>query len=250
MNIYGDFASIYDNFIEAPYEQWAQYIEEIWRKHGVAPKMVLDLACGTGSLTHIMAAKGYDMIGVDMSPDMLSEAQNKNNKINKINKNDILFLMQDMRQLELFGTVDAAYCACDGLNYMLTDSDFMAVLEKVALYLNPNGIFIFDLNTEYKYTKLGSNTYIYNVGSTSYEWKNCYNKETGVNEYQVKFFFREKDKKSSFIELHKQRVYSPESVKYMARQVGLTITSVNDAYTSNPPRDTSSRLSFLAKKQC
>jgi len=246
MNIYRHFAHVYDTFMtEVPYAEWADYIDNALQAWGI-PKNgegILDLACGTGNITILMARKGYDMIGVDVSPDMLAEAQSK--------VGNTLFLMQDMRELELYGTVDAAYCACDGLNYMLTEADFSTVLRKAALYLNPGGLFIFDLNTAYKYQNLlGEQTFTDTVKNSSYVWKNHYDINTCINEYNVCFFTKDANGKSiTFEEKHRQRAFEMETVIAFAQQAGFKNIKVFDNYSLNPPHCKSERLTFLAGKE-
>lgn len=158
MESYTDFAYIYDKLIDQDYEKWADYIEEIFKKHGVKPNLVLDLGCGTGSITNILAKRGYDMIGVDLSPDMLNVARDKALEENL----DVLYLCQDIREFELYGTVDAIICTLDVLNYITKPEDLRLVFSLVKNYLNPDGIFIFDINTEYKLKNvLGNNTFVY-----------------------------------------------------------------------------------------
>jgi len=245
MSIYRHFAHVYDIFMAGvPYAEWADYIDNALQASDI-PKDgegILDLACGTGNLTLLMAQKGYDMIGVDVSPDMLAEAQSK--------VDNTLFLMQDMRELELYGTVDAIYCSCDGLNYMLTEADFSTVLKKAALYLNPGGLFIFDLNTVYKYQNLlGEEIFTDTIKKSSYLWKNRYDSETCINEYRVSFFTKDtKGKPITFEEIHHQRAFDMETVTTLAQQAGFKEIKVFDNYSHNPPHDKSERLTFLAGK--
>jgi len=247
MNIYGDFASIYDNFIEAPYEQWAQYIEEIWRKHGVAPKMVLDLACGTGSLTHIMAAKGYDMIGVDVSPEMLAIARAKGNV-----DSQILFLQQDMREFELYGTVDAVVCVCDGINYLTEPADLDRVLALVRNYLNPGGLFIFDINSPYKYENiLAENTFAHTDETAAYIWENFYDANERINEYDMTFFVADGGGcyYRRFEETHVQRAYSIEEIKSALESADLEYLAHYAELTLDSPEADCQRIFFVTRKK-
>ena len=249
MNVYRHFAQVYDAFMaDIPYEQWAGYIDEVLRSYGVPPGgLVLDLACGTGTMAFLMVQNGYELIGVDVSADMLSEATAKMYEKGL----HILFLNQDMRALDLYGTVDAVYSSCDGLNYLLTEADFEKVLTNVALYLNPGGIFVFDLKTDSKYRQLGDNIYYDNIGIASYQWKNHYNPDTNINEYQVQFFFQQEgqDKESiSFLETHYQRAYSTEKVIDLVKKSGFKALSIFDNYAYNPARSDSERLTYVARK--
>ena len=239
MEIYRHFAMVYDAFMgSTPYKEWAGYIDKALHDQGVpAGGTVLDLACGTGTMALLMAQKGYDIIGVDASADMLSEAYQKSSGI----YSDILFLNQDMRYLDLYGTVDAAYATCDALNYLLTDEDFITVLKKIATFLNPKGIFIFDLKTDCKYRQLGSNTYRDDNIQASYLWKNHYDPQTCINEYNVRFFI---EGGGTFEEVHRQRAYSTEAVTALAEQAGMQIIFTEDNYTTNPPGADSARITY------
>ena len=239
MNVYGQFAQVYDMFMKnVPYKQWADYIQTKLKAHNVPDGgLILDLACGTGTLALLMEQMGYDIIGVDSSADMLSEARNKTSSI--------LLLRQNMLELDLFGTIDAAYSTCDAMNYLLCEDDFINVLKKVKMFLNPGGIFIFDIKSEYKYNMLGNNTYNDSAGSASYLWKNSYDKESCINEYNVRFFLSS----TRFTEVHKQRAYSVNDVKTMASITGFEISEIQDNYTANVINDLSERITFTLKKQ-
>jgi SAM-dependent methyltransferase len=184
---------VYDLFMtkEIPYDAWAEYITRLLNKHlsigtnrnGKAP-IILDLACGTGNITLRLAARGYDMIGVDASGDMLAQAQNKAFE----QGHRVLWLAQDMRALDLYGTVDAAVCTCDGLNYILNGNELMETFRRVRLFLNPGGIFIFDMNTAYKFgVILGNGAFADAAEGAQYQWDNHYNPASNINTYRVTF---------------------------------------------------------------
>ena len=144
MEAYTSFASVYDTFMDnVPYGEWGRYIQGMLCKYGVKDGIVLDLGCGTGTMTEILAGYGYDMIGVDNSCDMLEIAEEKKEK----SGHDILYLMQDMREFELYGTVRAVVSVCDSVNYILEEEDLLEVFSLVNNYLDPGGMFIFDMNT-------------------------------------------------------------------------------------------------------
>lgn len=248
---YGRFAPVYDRFMaEVPYKTWARYIDRVLKKALPArdgePPIVADLACGTGTMTLLLAKKGYDMLGADISPDMLAEAREK---LAKAGRSDILFLQQDLRALDLYGTVDAAVCACDGLNYLLTEDDLGLAFGRVALFMSPGGVFIFDMNTAYKYKKYGSNTFAESVDGASYIWRNRYDEETRINEYTVDFFLHgDVTAENRFTETHSQRAYPVETVASLLAASGFRAVSVNDAYTDEPVKPESERVSFVAIK--
>ena len=151
MESYTSFAAVYDMFMDnIPYEEWASYVISLLREEGIDDGLVLDLGCGTGSLTEILAREGYDMTGIDLSPDMLQIAMEKRMESGR----DILYLNQDMREFELYGTVRAVISICDSLNYITEEAELEEVFRLVNNYLDPEGVFIFDFNTVYKYREI------------------------------------------------------------------------------------------------
>ncbi|MBO6164243.1 MAG: methyltransferase domain-containing protein, partial [Lachnospiraceae bacterium] len=141
---YTGFAEVYDRFMEnVPYDDWEAWIASRLESEGYAGQLVLELGCGTGIMTERLAARGYDMIGVDLSEDMLAEAMEKRS----LSGHNILYLQQDMREFELYGTVAAVVCICDSLNYITARRDLAQVFRLVNNYLDPGGLFLFDFNT-------------------------------------------------------------------------------------------------------
>ena len=175
MEAYTSFAQVYDLFQDnVPYQEWCVYLTGLLREQGVKDGLVLDLGCGTGSLTRLLARSGYDMIGVDNSGEMLQIAMDKGQGMEE----DILYLMQDMREFELYGTVRAVVSICDSMNYLLEYKDLVQVFRLVNNYLDPGGVFIFDLNTEYKYKELlADNTFAEDRKESSFIWNNFYDQE-------------------------------------------------------------------------
>ena len=154
---YEGFAYVYDTFMDnVPYEEWTEYVAEILESHGIRDGLVLDLGCGTGSMTELLAKKGYDMIGVDLSGEMLEVAMDKRAESGL----DILYLQQDMRELELYSTVGTVVSVCDSVNYILEEDELLDIFKLVNKYLYPGGIFIFDFNTVYKYEQVIGDTTI------------------------------------------------------------------------------------------
>ena len=155
MEAYTGFAEVYDLFMDnVPYGEWSRYLISLLQEHGVSQGLVLELGCGTGKMTRLLAQAGYDMIGVDSSEEMLQIAREQewDNAEHKVEEGttripDILYLLQDMREFELYGTVKAVVCICDSLNYLLEEEDLLTVFRLVNNYLDPGGVFIFDMNT-------------------------------------------------------------------------------------------------------
>lgn len=248
MEIYKSLAKVYDLFMEeTPYEVWVSYIEEIFRKYELTPKLILELGCGTGNITTLMQNKGYDMIGVDISEDMLVEAKEKAQE----NSQNILFLNQDMRDFELYGTVDSCICICDSLNYVLEDKEVLQVFKLVNNYLNPNGLFIFDINTEYKFKyELADKTFSATEDNSAYIWENYYYEDDMLNEYYTNIFIKDdkKDIYRRYEEYHYQKAYTKENIIELIERSGLEFLHVYDAFTFNEPKDNSQRLIFVAKE--
>lgn len=248
---YGSFSEVYDTFMDnVPYREWAGYIEEKLRQQGIEEGLVLDLGCGTGSMTEELAGAGYDMIGVDSSPEMLEQAFEKKEKSGR----DILYLLQDMREFELYGTVRAVVSACDCLNYITDPEELLEVFRLVNNYLDPGGIFIFDLNTEYKYEKiLGDTTIAEDREDASFIWDNYYHPEEKINEYDLALFIpEEKDGEilyRKYEETHYQKAYSLERVKELLLEAGMEYVAAYDAFTREPVRKDSERIYILAREK-
>lgn len=247
MESYTDFAYVYDKLIDQDYEKWADYIEDIFKKHSnKKPSLVLDLGCGTGSITNILARRGYDMIGVDISVDMLNVAREKATEEGL----DVLYLCQDIREFELYGTVDAIICTLDVLNYITKPEDLKKVFALVKNYLNPDGIFLFDINTEYKLKNvLGSNTFIIDEEGVFYTWENSF--ENGISNQYLTFFAELEDGTyERFDETHIQRAYRYEEIEKYLRENGLSTEEKHDILTFKKPCDTSEKVMFVSKCLC
>lgn len=244
MEAYTSFAEVYDLFMDnVPYQEWSLYIKEQLHKANITSGILLDLGCGTGELTRKMADFGYDMIGVDNSYEMLDIAKAKS-------KEEILYLLQDMREFELYGTVAAAYCACDCLNYILEEEELLTVFSLVNNYLDPGGLFIFDINTPYKYEVLmGEQTFAENRENGSFIWENYYDEEEQINEYDLTLFIREEDGKfARFEEVHYQRCYQIDTVKELIKKAGMELVAIYDGYTNDDYHSQSEKVTFIAKE--
>ncbi|MGN0346184.1 MAG: class I SAM-dependent DNA methyltransferase [Lachnospiraceae bacterium] len=189
MDAYTDFATVYDTFMdETPYAEWETQIKQILYAEEIRDGIVLDLGCGTGNMTELLARDGYDMIGVDLSIEMLDVARRKQMESGL----DILYLCQDMREFELYGTVRAVVMVCDSINYLLEDEDIINTFRLVNNYLDSRGLFIFDFNTVHKYRDvIGERVIAENRDNCSFIWENYYDSEERINEYQLTIFVRE-----------------------------------------------------------
>lgn len=248
MEAYSSFSQVYDLFMDnVPYEDWSRYVTGLLAEYGITDGLVLDLGCGTGKMTRLLADAGYDMIGVDYSEEMLEIARERQDEQNR---DDILYLMQDMREFELYGTVRAVISICDSINYILEEDDLRHVFELVNNYLDPKGIFIFDLNTVYKYRELlGENTISENREESSFIWDNYFYEDEMVNEYDLTLFIREKDNLyRKYEELHYQKAYELEQVKRLLEQAGMEFVAAYDAFTHEPVREDSERIYIIARE--
>lgn len=259
--MYRDFAAVYDTFMDnTPYEFWGERLDGLIRKYGVSKperdaedvmeserNLVVDLGCGTGTLTELMYQKGYDMIGVDRSESMLNAAMEKKDK----SGSEILYLQQDMRELDLYSTVGTVFSVCDSLNYILEEEELLTVFSLVENYLFPGGILIFDFNTDYKYREvIGNATIAENREDCSFIWENLYDIEEEINEYDLTLFVRETDGRfRRFTETHLQRGYTPEQISSLVEKAGLKILEMTDADTDKELRPESERVLVVAQKR-
>ena len=195
----------------------------ILKEYGIDDGLVLDLGCGTGSMTEMLASSGYDMIGVDNAEEMLEIAMEK-----KVESgHDILYLLQDMREFELYGTIRAVISACDSVNYITDDEDLTEVFRLVNNYLDPEGLFVFDFNTEYKYREiLGEQTIAEDREECSFIWDNYYDEDERINEYELTLFVRDEEQPQlyrKYQEEHFQRAYTLEQIRHMLTEQDLNM---------------------------
>ena len=266
MEAYSEFAQVYDLFMDnIPYEEWCDYLVTLLKQHGVSDGLVLELGCGTGNMTEALKRRGYDMIGIDNSEEMLAEAIEKNmssgtetaaadDRISEGMKDGLkpaLYLCQDMREFELYGTVRAIVSVCDSINYILEPEELIQVFRLVNNYLDPDGVFIFDLNTRYKYEKiLGEQT----IGETREDhcfiWDNYYDISSGINEYILNLFIQGEDGRyDRYEEVHYQRAYDLEEIRQLIEVSGLRWEGAYDAFTMEPVREDSERIYIIAREQ-
>ena len=249
MSSYENFSRVYDKFMEdTPYDLWIEYIESIWKKFGFEPKLVAELGCGTGNITQRLSDKGYDMIGIDNSQEMLMMAKQKAEDSGK----SILYLNQDMREFELYGTVDSIICLCDGINYILESNELFDVFKLVNNYLEPGGLFIFDINTVYKFKNiLGGNSFGEADDDAAYIWENYFDEDKMINEYYVNFFIKDNNTGlyERFEECHYEKGYLPFNVKALLEKAGLEVLGIFDGFSFDEPKNDSQRIYFVAKEK-
>lgn len=245
--MYTDFAYVYDLLMEdTDYSKWADYIETLMEKYDARkPELILDMACGTGSLTLELAKRGYDMIGVDMSSDMLSCAMEKSAQAGL----SPLWVCQDMREFELYGTVDAILCTMDSLNYITSAEDMKRVFSLAKNYLNPEGLFIFDMNTPYKLEHvLGDNLFYEIRDDITYLWKTGYQAETAICSFELTFFVREAEGIYRRLdEEQKQKAWEIGEIRFLLEESGMELVNVFDAFTANSPYAETERYFYVAR---
>lgn len=244
MEAYTSFAQVYDMFMDnVPYDEWCAYLHGLLQEQGIASGSVVDLGCGTGQITRRLAKEGYQMTGVDLSADMLSIAMQQQET------EPILYLQQDMCELELYEAVDAMVSICDSMNYLLQEEELCQTFSRVKRYLKPNGIFIFDMNTMHKYRDvIGETTISENRDIGSFIWENYYEEQEQINEYDLTLFIEETEGLfRRFEEVHYQRAYEQETVQKCLQEAGLTVLAVYDAFTHNPATKESERIYFICK---
>ena len=288
MEAYTDFAAVYDTFMdETPYEEWGVFVSSLIEKYGVSKpysvgtnisseneenikmgdatdeklpsedtkealeqekNLVVELGCGTGSFTMVMAKKGYDIMGIDLSPEMLDIARRKSSEAGL----DIMFLEQDMRELDLYCTTGTVVSVCDSINYLLEDEDVVETFKLVNNFLFPKGIFIFDFNTLHKYRDvIGDATIAENREDCSFIWENYYHEEEHINEYDVTIFAKcDKDDElfRRSVETHYQRGYTLEEMKGFVAAAGLEFVTAIDADTHAEPTDDSERIYVVCRE--
>lgn len=250
MSSYKNFANYYDRLMtrDISYEKIADFIENIFDEYELDAHLVCDLACGTGNITIPMAKRGYEMIGVDKSTDMLDVAREKAYR----EELDILFLNQSISKLDLFGTCDAFLCMIDGVNYIINPKSFENMLYKInKCFINSGGVFIFDISSHYKLKNIISdNTFIHDGDDIFYAWENKYYEDKHLSQMYLNFFVKEgKNGYRRFCERHLQRAYTNEEIKKALKKADFTDIKEYDAFTMSKPTQKSERITFVCRKK-
>ncbi|MBR6917467.1 MAG: class I SAM-dependent methyltransferase [Clostridia bacterium] len=247
-SLYSNVAPYYDAFnAEIDYSLWADFIVKILDEYSSVPtKLGLDLGCGTGRMTFALRDRGFDMTGVDSSPEMLAHAAKMcaNGDIG-----DVLLLCQDMTEFELYGTVDFAVCCLDTFNHLTKVADAKRTLALVHNYLVPGGIFIFDVNTPFKFENIyGQNDFILEDDGVLVAWQNFYNAKTGICDFYVSSFTENPD---GSYERHdsrqRERRYTLRSIKQLLAGAGFELLFVSSDYSFSPPAPDAERYYIAAR---
>ncbi|HHY64474.1 MAG TPA: class I SAM-dependent methyltransferase [Clostridiaceae bacterium] len=245
--MYARLAEVYDRLThDIDYAGWADYIQSAFRKYSCEPGLILELGCGTGSLAIELSKRGYEMIAVDASADMLGKAYQKALAAGV----DILFLNQDMRQFELYGTVDAVLCMLDSINYITSLKDIKKVFSLVHNYLNPGGLFIFDTNSPYKLERiLGSEIYYELDDDIAWIWQNTYDSKKRTATFDITFFVKNKDGLyERFDETHKEKAYTREEIECALESSGLKSLGCFGNLNFLEPTPDEERIFYIAQK--
>ncbi|MCT4565894.1 MAG: class I SAM-dependent methyltransferase [Maledivibacter sp.] len=246
MEAYSGFAQVYDFLMEdVDYDGWVDYIEKTYHKEGIKPHTILELACGTGNITNRLAKKGYDIIGVDISSEMLTFAKDKAQDMG-IN---VKYLNQDMKELDYNKSIDSVLCLCDGVNYILDESDLLEVFQRVYSLLKKDGLFVFDISSYYKLSEiLGNNVYAENFEDISYIWENYFDKAVGICELDLTIFKRKDGLFERHREYHYQRAYRVQEVLSILKKVGFKSIDVYKAFTFDSYSADDDRVNFVCRK--
>ena len=245
MASYESFAKVYDELMDnVPYDTWTEHLIRDLKEYEITDGLICELGCGTGNGTTRLSKAGYDMIGVDDAEEMLSVAREKQDS------EQILYLQQDMRSFELYGTVRAVVSICDCMNYLLEEEDLFKTFQLVNNYLDPDGIFIFDFNTIYKYKEVMGDTVIAeNREDCSFIWENYYDVEEEINEYDLTIFVQtQEDLCQRFTETHLQRGYTLEQMQEILQKAGLVFLKAIDVDTQGEVTEQTERICIIARE--
>lgn len=264
MEAYSAFAKVYDNLMNnVPYEEWVTFIDTVIKEKGISvPKrdakdllesernLVLDMGCGTGVVTRMLYDKGYDVFGIDISVEMLDEARNRNDG------RDILYLCQDMCELDLYSTIGTVVSTCDSINYLIEDEEIESCFQKVEKFLYPGGLFIFDFNTLHKYRDvIGDTTIAEAQEDVSFIWDNYFEEDTNINEIDLNIFIKDEhsDLYSRSSETHFQRGYTANEMKLFLKKAKLELVAMVDENRISKSiesdyDETSERIICIARK--
>jgi ubiquinone/menaquinone biosynthesis C-methylase UbiE len=244
---YSAFAQYYDSLtLNVDYNGRAEYLCSLLDKLDLKPGITLDLACGTGSLTIELAKRGIDVYGIDGSTSMLSVANQKAAESGLM----ILFLCQQMQSIDLYGTVDTVFCVLDSINHMTNEKDIQKTFDRVSLFLNPGGYFIFDINTIYKHKNiLANNTFVYDTDKVYCVWQNRFDRKTNRVAISLDFFGREGNIYYRNSEHFNERAYSTDLIESMLEKAGLETVGLFDDLSFGAPKETSERIIIAARKK-
>lgn len=244
--MYSDFAEVYDKLMfDVDYKRRTEYLMHLFKEYGSAPTLLLDVACGTGGFSNEFAKLGVEVIGVDMSEDMLAVARENSAE----QGTDVLFLCQKAEELDLYGTVDGAVCCLDSLNHITDYKTLCKAIEKVSLFLEKDKLFIFDVNTEYKHEKiLADNTFIIEKDDVFCAWQNEYNPKNNTTNILLDFFVFDGEFYNRYCEEFRERAYTVAELQDAIKNAGLEIIGIFEDMTEQPLGEKSERAVYVTRK--
>lgn len=243
--MYNKFASVYDELMnDFNYDEWFQYIEEVFKKYGKSPKKVLEMACGTGNLSYYFAENMYKLTAFDISDEMLSKAYNKLGRFKNVK-----ILKQDMLDFNFNMKFDSIVAACDSMNYILELDDLVRVFQNVYDHLDYGGIFIFDISSYYKLRNiLGNNIFIEDREDIYYSWENFFDEEAAICDMYLTFFLREGNLYERFDENHMQKAYMEDEILDVLERVGFKNNNAYEGFSFGPVQGKTERINFVSIK--
>lgn len=246
MNCYHTLAASYDQLTEdVQYENLVDFLEKLFRRSRIPVKTVLDLACGTGSVTWLLAARGYETIGVDGSEEMLCAAAQKGKGDESMPP---IFLHQSMPKLDLYGTVDAAVCCLDSLNYLTDPREVRRTFERLHLFVAPGGVLIFDINSRCKLESLNDQVFLDETEDTYCVWRTEFARHTGLCTYWMDIFQKRGGAWQRSAEVHRERAYSVEELMQWLTEAGFEDIRLCGDRKLRPPKADEQRIFFSCRR--
>lgn len=242
MSGYRDFSEFYDRLMtDVDYSAYADYLLALFEKHGTRPRTVLDIACGSGSLCEQLLHRGIDPIGVDASQDMLARAAEK--------LDGALLLCQDMREMDLYGTVDGAVCTLDSLNHLSGTADLAQVFRRARLFVEPHGLLIFDVNTPYKHKEvLADRAFVAEEEDVLCTWRTQYTSRGHRVDMVLDFFVPCEDGRyERYQDTVCERAYAERTLRRLLAETGWETLAVYEAFTTDAPAPDCERWVFVAR---
>lgn len=242
MNPYSAIAEIYDDFRGESPNMWAAYLDELFSVYAEKkPRELLDLACGTGTVSKALARLGYRVIASDLSEDMLAVASSR--------ASDVFFIRQDMRRTALFSKVDSAVCCLDAINYLPDKASLFETFDSLSRNLKEGGIFIFDVNTRYRFEhKYGNNSFILESKKGLVAWSSEYHPRLGRCDFSLSYFRLGKDGRyDRFDEEQSEYVHSDKDIREAAESAGFEILAVLGRLSFDPPAEDAEKIHYVMK---
>jgi len=247
MDSYSQFALVYDQLMQdVNYRERTSYLFKLFKKFGKAPTLLLDLACGTGGFSNEFALRGIEVIGVDMSEEMLLAARENSADL----ATDVLFLCQKAEELDLYGTVDGVICCMDSINHITDIKKLKKAVEKVSLFLEDDCLFIFDVNTVYKHQHvLADNTFVIEEDDVYCVWQNEYNAKNLTTDITLDFFVENGEGYTRYSEEFSERAYTQEELEEILSECDFEIEAIYGDMTTDSPDENCERAIYVARKR-